>query len=187
MAEKYTHSKINKDNSSTYQTQIMALSPVRRVQQKPPSPISSLQSISLSDRCCLSSLAPFCLILTGWSFCMPSYPPVRRLKKICLPSNQQSFLLSQPPAHPPALLFSLMSATSPFHGETFLPFMVRRTQSGERLLISKLVYLLFSPSILPSIHPSVWTRLRTNCRNDQGSQTLEQYALLLSAGQVLSI
>lgn len=78
VVEKCSHSKINNDNSSTYQTQITAISAVRWAQPKPPSPISALQSISLSD-CCQASLAPSCLILgnlfAGWSFCMPSLPP----------------------------------------------------------------------------------------------------------------
>lgn len=100
VTEKCIHSKINIDNSSTYQTQITAISPVRWVKPKPPSPISALQSISLSDCCCLTPLAPFSPVLG------------------ILPAGSS--------------------------------FMVRPAESGEMLLISKPIHLLFTHSIHPS-------------------------------------
>lgn len=134
---KNTHSKINKDNCSSYQTQIMALSPVGRVQQKPPSPTSALQSISLSDCCCchLSLPSVWLLQLSCWLVFVHALLPICQMSVKNLSSNQpallyvcQSLFLPQTPCTPrnPAPF----TAASPFHSETFSSFMVRHTQSG---------------------------------------------------------
>lgn len=127
--EKYTHSKTNKDNSSIYQTQILALSPVGWAQRKLPPPISALQSISLSDHVISRSKLPYPHQLSCWLVflhaLLPTYQmPVEKLSAFKSTSQAvcQLLLLSQRAAHPPTLLFSLMPSPSPFHGGTALLF-----------------------------------------------------------------
>lgn len=171
---KNIHSKINKDNCSSYQTQIMALSPVGRVQQKPPSPTSALQSISLSDCCCchLSLPSVWLLQLSCWLVFVHALLPICQMSVKNLSSNQpallyvcQSLFLPQPPAHPATLLLSLL----------LLPFIVRPFP----LSWSDILKVEMAPdfksvirsllAILPSVYASVWTSPRTNSINDQGS------------------
>lgn len=136
---KNTHSKINKDNCSSYQTQIMALSPVARVQQKPPSPTSALQSISLSDCCCchLSLPSVWLLQLSCWlvfvhallPICQMSVKNLSVFKSTCLAVH---VILPPTPPKPPCTPPNPapFTAASPFHSETLSTFMVRHTQSG---------------------------------------------------------
>lgn len=53
----YISSKANTDYTGAYQSQIIVISGAARLQPKPPSPITTLTSISLSDFCCWTSLA----------------------------------------------------------------------------------------------------------------------------------
>lgn len=156
VGEKNTHSKINKDNCSSYQTQIMALGPVGRVQQKPPSPTSALQSISLSDCCCCHLWLPsvWLVQLSCWLVF------VRALLPICQMSVKNLSLQINLPC---CTCVSLSSSPTLLLSLPPLPFIVRPFP----LSWSDILKVEMAPdfkagmlcllAILLSVYASVWT------------------------------